>query len=80
MFNGHRTTEHEENVFRIVNLLVKKNRKTVQKTSDSLNEGLPIKMARNKFQRKRYFFHQKDNSFNSRNVRKSVFLIGQVPL
>ena len=27
--------------------------KLFQRTSDSLNEGLPIKMARNKFQRKR---------------------------
>ena len=50
------------------------------RTSDSLNEGLPIKMARKIFHRKRYFFHQNDSRFNSRIVRKSVFLIGQVPI
>ena len=31
----------------------------VLRTSDSLNEGLPIKMTREKFQRKRYFFSEK---------------------
>ena len=29
----------------------------VSRTSDSLNEGLPIKMTRETFQRKRYFFY-----------------------
>ena len=29
--------------------------RTIVRTSDSLNERLPIKMAREKFQRKRYF-------------------------
>ena len=30
-----------------------------QRTSDSLNEGLPIKMTRETFQRKRYFSMKK---------------------
>ena len=51
-----------------------------QWTSNSLNEGLSIKMARKKFQRKRKFFHQKDSRFNYRIIRKSVFLIGQAPI
>ena len=51
-----------------------------QRTSDSLNEGLPINMARKKFQRKLYFFHEKDSRFNTRIIRKSVFVIGQVPI
>ena len=50
-----------------------------KRTSDSLNEGLPIKIARQQFQRKRLFFHQKDSRLNSRIIRKSIFLIGQVP-
>ena len=51
-----------------------------QRTSDSLNEGLPIKMTREKFQRKRYFFYEKDSRFNPRLIHKSSFLIGQVPI
>ena len=43
------------------------------KTSDSLNERLPIKMARKKFQRKRYFSHEKDSRFYSQIFHKSVF-------
>ena len=50
------------------------------RTSDSLNEGLPIKMTREKFQRKLYFFYEKDSRFNPRLIHKSRFLIGQVPI
>ena len=50
------------------------------RTSDSLNEGLPIKMSRKKFQRKFYFFYEKDRRFNPRLIHKSRFLIGQVPI
>ena len=50
------------------------------RTSDSLNEELPIKMVREKFQRKCDFFHEKDGNFNSRIIRTSVFHIGQVPI
>ena len=50
------------------------------RTSDSLNEGLPIKMNREKFQRKWYFFYEKDSRFNPRLIRKSRFLIRQVPI
>ena len=32
-----------------------------ERTSDIFNEWLPIKMAREKFQRKRYFVHEKDS-------------------
>ena len=35
-------------------------------------------MTREKFQRKRYFFYEKDSRFNSRLIHKSSFLIGQV--
>ena len=51
-----------------------------RRTSDSLNEGLPIKMTREMFQRKRYFFYEKDSRFNPRLIHKSSFLIGQVPI
>ena len=51
-----------------------------QRTSDSLNERLPIKMARGKFKKKIYFFHEKDCRFYPRIIYKSVFLIGQVPI
>ena len=51
-----------------------------QRTSDSLNEGLPIKMTKEKIQRKRYFFYEKDSMFNPRLIHKSRFLIGQVPI
>ena len=50
------------------------------KASDSLNEGLPIKMTREKFQRKRYFFYEKDSRFNPRLIHKSSYYIGQVPI
>ena len=50
-----------------------------QRTSDSLTEGLPIKMTREKFQRK-YFFNEKDSRFNPRLIHKSRFLIRQVPI
>ena len=53
---------------------------TKKRTTDSLNEGLPIKMSREKFQRKRYFFYEKDSRFNPRLIHKSSFLIGQVPI
>ena len=52
----------------------------VLRPSDSLNEGLLIKMIREKFQRKRYFFYEKDSRFNPRLILKGSFLIGQVPL
>ena len=52
----------------------------VVRTSDSLNEGLPIKMTREKFQRKWYFFYEKDSRFTPRLIHKSRFLIGQVPI
>ena len=44
-----------------------------QRTSDSLNERLPTKMAREKFQRKRYFFHAKDSRFYPQIIHKSFF-------
>ena len=53
---------------------------TYARTSDSLNEGLPIKMTREKFQIKLCFFFEKDSRFNPRLIRKSRFLIGQVPI
>ena len=52
----------------------------LQRTSDSLNEGLPIKMTREKFQRKWYFFYEKDSRFNTRLIHKSRFLFRQVPI
>ena len=51
-----------------------------QRTSDSLNDGLPIKMTREKFQRKRYLIYEKDSRFNPRLIHKSSFIIGQVPI
>ena len=36
-------------------------------------------MTREKYQRKRYFFYEKDSRFNPRLIHKSSFLIGQVP-
>ena len=51
-----------------------------QRTSDSLNEGLPLKMTREKFQRKWYFSYEKDSRFNPRLIHKSRFLIGKVPI
>ena len=46
------------------------------RTSDSLNEGLPIEMTREKFLRYCYFFNEKDSRFNPRIIGKSRFLIG----
>ena len=37
-------------------------------------------MTREKFQRKLYFFHEKDSWFNPRLIHKSHFIIGQVPI
>ena len=37
-------------------------------------------MTREKFQRKWYFFYEKDSSFNPRIIHKSRFLIGQVTI
>ena len=37
-------------------------------------------MARENFQRKQYFFHEKDSRFYPQIIRKSVFLTGQVPI
>ena len=61
------------NVFININLYYNKIR-----TSDSLNEELPIKMTREKFQRKRHFFYEK--IVGSTLIHKSHFLIGQVPI
>ena len=40
-------------------------RDLASRTSESLNEGLSIKMARKKVKRKRLFFHRKDSRFNN---------------
>ena len=72
--------EYIYNFPREKNCLSKPVKSLAQRTLDSLNEGLPIKMAREKFQRKLYFFHEKDSRFNTRIICKSVFLIGQVPI
>ena len=45
----------------------------IQRTSDSLNEGLPIKMTREKFQRKRYFFCEKIVALTLELSTKAVF-------
>ena len=37
-------------------------------------------MTREMFQRKWYFFYEKDSRFNPRLIHKSCFLIGQVPI
>ena len=37
-------------------------------------------MTRDKFQRKWYFYYEKDSSFNPRLIHKSRFLIEQVPI
>ena len=50
-----------------------------QRISDSFNEGLPIKVAKKMFQRNNSF-PSKDGRLNYRIIRKSVFLIGQVPI
>ena len=43
------------------------------RTSDSLNKVLPIKMTKDKFQRKLYFVHEKDSRLSPGIIRKSVF-------
>ena len=48
----------------------------LKRTSDSINEGLPIKMTRKKL----YFFYEKDSRFNARLIHKSRFLLEQVPI
>ena len=53
---------------------------TTNNVCGGYNEGLPIKMTREKFQRNGYFFYEKDNRFNPRLTHKSNFLIGQVPI
>ena len=52
----------------------------IERTSDSLNEGLPMKMSREKFQRNDIFFYEQYSKFNTRLIHKSRFLIGQVPI
>ena len=52
----------------------------IERTSDSLNEGLPIKMTREKYQRKRFFSMKKDSKFNPRLIHKNSILFGQVPI
>ena len=37
-------------------------------------------MTRKKFQRERYFFHEKDGRFNPRLIHNCSFLIGQAPI
>ena len=44
-----------------------------KRTSDSINEGLPIKRSEINFKENDIFIHEKDSTF------KSVFRIGQVP-
>ena len=39
-----------------------------------------MKMTREKFQRKLYFFYEKDSRSNPRLIHKSCFLIGKVPI
>ena len=47
---------------------------TLVRTPDIPNEELPIKMTRDKFQRKCcFFFNKEDNSFNTRIIHKNVF-------
>ena len=60
--------------------MIKQSQSESTRTLDSLNEGLPIKMTREKFKKKRYFFYEKDSRFNPRLIHKSSFLIGQVPI
>ena len=47
--------------------------KIMSRTLDSLNDRLPIKMVKEKIQRKRYFFHENDSRFFPQVIRKSVF-------
>ena len=37
-------------------------------------------MTREKFQRKRHFFYEKDSRLNPRLIHKSNFLTGQAPI
>ena len=52
----------------------------ILRTSDSPNEGLPIKMTREKFQRKLYFFYEKDSRYNPRLIHKSLFSLDKYQL
>ena len=49
------------------------------RTSESLNEGLPIKIAKEKFQRKR-FLHEKYSWFSPPMICESAFSIGKVQI
>ena len=40
----------------------------------------PKRMTREKFRRKRYFIHENDSRFCPEVIRKSDFLLGQVPI
>ena len=50
------------------------------RTSDSLNEGLPIKMTREKFQRKRYFSMKKIVGSTLDLSTKAVFSLDKYQL
>ena len=52
----------------------------VVNTSDSLNEGLPLKMVIKVSKKMIFFFHEKDSNFNYRIIHTSVFRIGPVPI
>ena len=52
----------------------------VGRTSDSLNVGLPIKMTRDKFQRKRYFFNEKIVGSTLDLSTKAVFSLDKYQL
>ena len=47
----------------------------LEMTSDSLNEGLPIQMTREKFLRKRYIFYEKVSRFNPRLIHKCALCL-----
>ena len=50
------------------------------RTSDSLNEGLPMKMTREKFQRKQYFFYEKIVGSTLNLSIKAVFSLDKYQL
>ena len=52
----------------------------LSRTSDSLNEGLPIKMTREKFQRKRYFSMKKIVGSTLDLSTKAVFSLDKYQL
>ena len=52
----------------------------LQRTSDSLNEGLPIKFTREMFQRKRYFFMKKIEGSTLDLSTKAVFSLDKYQL